>query len=425
MDFDKLTTEEMLKMFTRQAAAQNKQETQDALIPADEKEKLHEIATTAMGFVQFLEDIAGFAQHGVLDAAKAAAEWLHGNGLDADEPQNPGIIILAAARRAIADGDEIIAKLQEFKAASDAHPEQGNIYEMMHYYGAAFVPVPVNAKQTKQLCYPVDKVNNTVWQDIEPGERHLIKAEKDGNKKELSIAYSIDFDAFIKPGDVTISKALTPFDKRVYCAAAALYKAGNVITTASKICELMGGGKGSHATNQIAKINDSLDKMLRAVVTVDNREEASEYTGYPHYSYTGALLPHERINAVVNGQPVDSAIHFFRMPPLISFAMERKQITTIPVKLLQSPVSMTEANMAIDDYLIVRIARAKDKKEERILFKTLFEKCGITEKKQKQRAPDKITAFLDHYKSCGFIAGYSTDKDGIAITTGHDLSTQN
>ena len=103
---------------------------------------------------------------------------------------------------------------------------------------------------------------------------------------------------------------------------------------------------------------------------------------------------------------------------MISFAKRRNQITAIEPKLLESPISKTDANLRLEDYLLERIGHMKSEKSKapnKILYSTLYEKCGITTRLQRSRIPDKIKRYLDYYKSCGFISGYSMEKDGISI----------
>ena len=147
----------------------------------------------------------------------------------------------------------------------------------------------------------------------------------------------------------------------------------------------------------------------------------------------------ERVTAIVDGKITDAAIHLFREPPLITFARQRKQITNINIKLIQSPVNKTESNIALEDYLIERIAQArnerrklekercktdaeKKKKEDalkddlRILFETLYKHADIKTKMQRQRAPEKLERILEHYKVCSFIHDFKIDATGITIT---------
>ena len=274
----------------------------------------------------------------------------------------------------------------------------------------------VKIKRAELVEYPLDKINSTIWQLLEQdtGGQIQIKAEKNGSKKPLNILYSIDFEDLGQ--GVTITKRLMPFDKRVYIAISALFNAGNDRITLSQIYYAM-GYTGTPAAKHLEKINDAITKMNGAKVYVNNKSEAASYN-YPVFVYDGSLLPFERIQAIVNGQLTDAAIHLFREPPIITFAKQRKQVTTFEVALLQSPISKTDANLQIDDYLIERICKAQNRKNahsEKILYATLYTHAGITTKKQKQRAPEKIKTYLDHYKSCGKIKHYTMAADGVTV----------
>ena len=272
-------------------------------------------------------------------------------------------------------------------------------------------------KRADIIEYPLDKVNSEIWNllaEQNTGKQIAFKAERTGSKKELTIYYSIDFDNLAP--DITITKQLTPFDKRAYIAVSALFNAGNPFVTLTQIHYAMGNDKRPSG-KQLQKIYNSIRKMNGALVHVDNTIEAAEYTNYPVFKYSGSLLPIEDIQAYINGQLTDAAIHLFREPPIITFAKERNQITTVNVALLNSPVNKTDENIAIDDYLIERIARAKNGKQPcKILFKTLYEKTNITTSKQKSRAREKVERFLKHYRTQGFISDYKIETDKIIVS---------
>lgn len=277
----------------------------------------------------------------------------------------------------------------------------------------------VTVKHADSIEYPLDKINSKAWNLLTEDTGGQIKINFDLLPKKRNLQatayYSINFDNL---GDnVKITKKLTPFDKRVYIAVSALYNAGNDVITATQIYYAM-GNTGKPGANQIQKIDDSLSKLTGAEITLNNLHEHEALKGkYPHFKYTGSLLPIERIMAIVNGQLSESAIHFFREPPLMTFAKERNQVTTVDVALLQSPINKTDSNLQIDDYLIDRISRAKnsDKKNCRILFKTLYERAGIKTKMQRQRAPEKVEKYLTHYQQQDFIKRYTMQADGIMI----------
>lgn len=270
-----------------------------------------------------------------------------------------------------------------------------------------------------KLTYPLDKPNSIIWNLIAGADPNgqiqlAIGTGKKGGGKEATVLYGINFDEL--ETSLTITKKLTPFDKRCYIAVAGLYNGGNDIVSATQIYKMM-GNSGQPKAEQIQKINDSLTKMGAARVFIDNQKEAQS-TKYSRFKYDASLLPFERISAYINNTLTESAIHIFREPPLITFARQRNQISSITRQLLESPISKTDANLLIDDYLLERISHMKSgkgKAPRKMLFTTIYEHCGIKTAMQKQRAPEKIRRYLDHYKKCEWIRGYTEDKDGITI----------
>lgn len=272
----------------------------------------------------------------------------------------------------------------------------------------------VNVIPVDRLAYPLDKVNANIWSLLEKdtGGQLLIRAEKLGSKKEINILYSIDFDAL--GSNAKITKKLTQFDKRVYIAVAGLFNAGNTVITIRQI-HLAMGGTGRASANQRQKISAAVHKMHGATISIDNAIEAGTYN-YPKFVYTGSLLPIERIRKIVNGNVVEEAIHLFREPPAMTFARQRGQITTIPVRLLNSHVSMTDTNLAIEDYLLDRISHAKKGKgQSKILYRTICDKAGAVTVKKRQRVREKVKEYLTHYVKCGYIASFAETSDGVTV----------
>lgn len=285
--------------------------------------------------------------------------------------------------------------------------------------------VSITTRPITALDFPLDKINSSVWKAFE--EKHIIngqlrmnigvESEADSKAgKEVNIAYSIDFEELEKLGNLSISRHLEPYDKRVYIAVGAIYDSGQQSMTYQQIYNAM-GYEGRAGARALKKIDEAVTKMGNAKIFIDNLQESQEYKSRTYFKYDGMLLPMERISAVVNGQLAESVVHIFRTLPMLEFARERGQFTTIEKKLLDSPLSKTNANIQLEDYLIDRISHMKNgKAKTRMLFATICERAGITTKKQKQRAWDKITKLLNYYVKCGFIAGYDRDEKGVTIT---------
>lgn len=279
----------------------------------------------------------------------------------------------------------------------------------------------VSGKGTSNIEYPLDKINANIWTLLKDADKDgqltfRFAAEKRGSKKQADIIYSINFNELENAGLNTV-KRLTAFDKRVYIAASALYNGSSDFITVSQLYATMGNDSRPNARD-IERIYTSLEKMRRLPITLDNTDENSKYGNMAKFVYNGVLLPWESIDAVVNGQKADGVIHLFREPPLVSFAKERKQVTTVSRKLLTSPISKTDANLQLDDYLIEHISHIKHSKgklSNKLLYTTIYDKAGIKTKMQRSRAKDKIRQYLDHYKSCGFIKDYKEAADGVTI----------
>lgn len=318
-------------------------------------------------------------------------------------------------------------KLQEYSDQADSYHDvlikamsilvgnKNGVWDVDDILRAVTGATRTTAKRADKVEYPLDKVNSVVWglNESASSVRKRIAAEPRGADCKVDILYSIDFDALGE--GISVSKQLLPFDKRVYIAVSSLFGAGNDVISLTQIHSAMGNtGKPSPA--QISKIRDAIKKMNSAAITVDNSQEIAAKYKYAQFKYRGSLLPFEMVEASVNGKLTEAAIHIFREPPLVSFAKQRGQIATIPMKLLQSPVNKTDANLQLEDYLLERISRLKLKREPaRILYGTLFKAAGIETYKQRQRAPEKIETYLKYYQQNDFIKGYTMDKEGITI----------
>ena len=271
------------------------------------------------------------------------------------------------------------------------------------------------SRKVTTIEFPLDKLNSNIWkQPTGQLEGQIALNFEMGKKGENAIVfYSIDFEALER--DVQISKRLEPYDKLVYMAVSALFNSGCDIVSLSQVYASM-GYEGRPSATDLTKMNNAITKMMKAHIVIDNMRESKAHKSVQYTKYDASLLPCERISGFVNGQLTEGLIHIFREPPVMSFAKERRQITTIKPALLQSPISKTSENIQIEDYLINRISKMKNGTgEKKILLTTLYENVGITTTKQKQRAPEKIRKVLDFYKKNDFIKGYSMDKISLLI----------
>lgn len=313
--------------------------------------------------------------------------------------------------------------------------------------------IQVVTQQLDSLEFPIDKINGTIWHLLEKheGGQIGIHVEKTGSKDPILVLYSIDFskiEEMITASGGKITRKLSNFDKRTCVAAASLFNSGQKYFSFTALYRAM-GYKGRPSKERLEKIETSIKKLEGAIIMLNNAAEVEAGYKYPTFKYYGSLLPMEFVKAEIDGVMVDSAIHLFREPPLVSFARQRNQFTTVKLNLLQSPVNKTETSIAIEDYLIERIAREKreryekrktilklqrlktrtvddekrlakmlkeDKAPLRILTESIFKEAEATGKMQRKRAADMAERFLEHYKNLGNITEYARDTKGFSIT---------
>ena len=274
----------------------------------------------------------------------------------------------------------------------------------------------VTVASIKSIKYPLDKLNKIVWNSGNDSKLKIITADSGDRKagKDVYVQYRIDFDNLDNAAD--IATELTSFDKRVYIAVASIYNTGNETMSLTMIHKAMGNA-GSPDAKQLARINNSITKMASAHIYVDNGSEAKTYQGYKHFVYDASLLPCERVSAKINGKLTDAAIHLFREPPLMTFAKDRKHFTALPIALLISPLSKTEANLQLEDYILQEISHMQHHTSfpRKMLINTICKRCGINTRMQRSRVLAKIRTLLEFYTQQKYIAGYTQVSDGILI----------
>ena len=279
-------------------------------------------------------------------------------------------------------------------------------------------PPKISTSKLSDIFYPIDKVNSELWNCFSIGENTPLKAESDKDsrkRKQANIYVMLDFNEL---DGVKISRPLTSFDKRVFIAISNKREAGQEILTFSQIYEAMGGI--SRPDKSIRdRIIESIETMSRAIVSIDTTEENKIYPRLDKIVWESQLLHIEKVKGYSRGQITDYAIRIIETPKLYLFAKQRNQITSAPLELFESPISKTEANLSLEDYIFPRIARMRNstKISRTILIETVCQKCNINTKKQRQRLPGKIEKYLKHYVSVGWIKAYKLTDKSIEIVT--------
>ena len=295
---------------------------------------------------------------------------------------------------------------------------------------AAAKEIPqIAVRSVENYPVPLDKINSMVVFDFlrslpPDGQISMlpIKEESDDSPVELTSYYSLTFSEDLPP---EIKRRLTPFDRLICGAVDSLQKKNGDIMSISQI-HRAAGNKRPPSKAQYKKIHDSIIKMNAAHATLICQQVRDHYGNQGYIDYYGSLFPMEMQRAVINGQVVEGAIHVLREElPLISVAKGRDhQIEDIPTELLDSKLSQTDANLAMEFFVLEQLLKIKSprrKAANKILYSTLFEKMGAKTDKQKQRAKKAFFTYLDELKEKKFIISYkeettkSTGETGITF----------
>ena len=272
--------------------------------------------------------------------------------------------------------------------------------------------------KVKYIEYPVDKLNKVIWNennDIDFNETIEIITKR--NEKNIAtIDLTIDFTAFAQTDDIDLSECLTMFDKICLYTIASLYNAGNKIISAAQIYKVMNKSKTPPNSTELKEIYQSIYKMVRTRITIDNKKEVTVCRNYEYIKWDRPLLAAEIVTAEINGRITEMGIRVLDEPALLTFAKMRKQYTTFPCSIWSMPIRRTKNRMIIYYYMLQQIAHIKNNQlSNKMRYDTIFEQCGKLKPNQKVREKNAIQKFLEYFFSEGFITGFNIGNDSIEV----------
>ena len=333
--------------------------------------------------------------------------------------------MVTETKQALKDDEARKLVAQAAKLAAQARSDlQSDIAEDFKELAANPDILNVLRKPLEEVYQTRDKINNTIWGNfnIIPDTQIPIRMENSGDERngvEITAYYLINW---LELNDIEAVKTLTGYDKLVHDVIGTISEKGYNAVSIRQIFNAM-GNPGKPSPNQVNKIKASLRKMACAHIKFDNKEEAGRYN-YQTWEYEGQLLNIEMITGYVGGQKA-TLVYILRTPVLMEFAKSRNHCNTLPIKLLQSPISQTEKQLAIQNYLLYRIEQIKAHRgKPAILLDTVYKRLGITGSKAQYDARETFKALLEFYKQCnttndaskGYISDYTMDKKRIEIT---------
>lgn len=277
------------------------------------------------------------------------------------------------------------------------------------YEKNSFVPIPI-----KNVLKPVDKLNGietasikgSIWATIENLEDGQLALNMGTTNNPAVAIYSIQFDNL--PDN--IQNKLTPFDKRVAEVTNSLILEGNKCLSLSYICKAMGMNDNPTKT-QRKRVADSLEKLNNAKVKIDCTDEREKHKKSKIQDiYEGRIFEFETGSRYINGVFTDRVYHFFRDSCLLRYSIDKNQIIPVSTRVMNFPLSLTDMNILLEDYFVEFVKHNKNKKNKNNIctmkYETIYKKCKITTKSQRQRAKKAIEDILEHLKANKEIKSY-------------------
>ena len=215
---------------------------------------------------------------------------------------------------------------------------------------------------------------------------------------------------------------LNAFDREVLFFAISAYEQGfRVITFKTALHNLSGGNQRYIRKEQYAAIKQAFDKLAFTRIEIDL---APLFKAYPKYqrNYSGelkligTLLPCQFLEGEINGQKT-LAIELLAESPLMRVAKTKKQILTYDASSLTiAGQNNTPHVITIKNYLLRRIKLIDRGLNSSILFKTLYENCGLANASDsvKQNTRKEIIDILNSFKAEGVIQNFDFERQGRA-----------
>lgn len=263
----------------------------------------------------------------------------------------------------------------------------------------------------------------------EKGAAEVIPAHgKTPAVKTSFILYFANEDVIKIMGHKTISK----FDMAILNGVISLIARGNIAITPAMAYRAVAGWGTEHEVTpkQEEAAQKSIERLRITFVQIDATEEVKAYCskkgikGPKSWKYNDALLSCKAGEITqINGKKVKAYLFDnydkkgnLKMPIIMEYAQISGQILALPMELSDMPVSATESNIILKNYLWVQIGAIRNTKTARrqeIAYEGIYKELGIDVstslgRKQAQRAREATASLLENWKKKGAIKGFST-----------------
>lgn len=223
---------------------------------------------------------------------------------------------------------------------------------------------------------------------------------------------------------------LSTYDKSIINGVTSLLENGNTVFSVAMLYHAMTGKKNPSIVESLNdEITEKLEKMRRIIITIDLTEENEA-----HYlrdkndnpiiledvTLEGYLLPLNKVSGIVNGKRTE-LFQIIQNPPIYTYSKLKRQLSSIPIFLLDAPINNNSTTIPLKTYLLQRIEMMKNKnnkiKSHVILYESVYSEISAADanKTKKMRIRNYTTKILDYLAESGYISSFKEFKKGRSI----------
>lgn len=270
-----------------------------------------------------------------------------------------------------------------------------------------------------EYTWPATKATSEVFNGLpENIETALSMGTRRG--KEINTYVMLETDS----KEIKGAEGLNSYDYIVHNALFSHYKAGITVVTPQMLYKTMVGDDAAKITpNHQKDIRESLERMMRTIITIDYTEEKERLPkGVTKLILKGNMVSGRIAIAEISGNEVE-AFSLMDEPVLCKYADTNNHIARVDVRLRNTPINKNKETLILQEYLLSRINAMKNssKMQNIILYETVFEELelesssdGVLRNKKSTIRKD-IGTILDYWKAENFINGYKINKKGRAF----------
>ena len=380
----------------------------------------------------------------IISEEEAAKRLLAEKNFTSKTHNTPGIFVAlsVASYIAYAENHREEPTAAGFKRRMDAFATGDESEETKDYWeemASFFSPEEDGKKKIKsyksiapdKYLIPTGKVPRAMT-ERESGSAEVIPAHGKTPTVKTSFILHFQDDESIK---ILGRKKISKFDMAIMNGVISLVATGNIAITPAMAYRTAAGWGTDHGVTQKQEeaARKSIERLRVTFVQIDATEEAKAYCKkrgikkVSSWKRDGALLSCEGEEITLNGKKVKAYLFNnydkngnLKMPIIKEYADISGQILALPMELSDMPISATEDNIILKNYLWVQIGAIKNNKTKRrheIAYEGIYKELEIDPssvlgRKQAQRAREATEKLLENWKRKGAIKGYSIYKAG-------------